>query len=192
MSSFEMETTTKSRLRDVEVLSQKNRQPDEEPGAKLSFETSLSNHELGQIAGHLKGFLFTNNAGGSVAQSGTLDGIEPVSDLPDLSEIGQKCGWLTWEAEYTGYTLSLIYGLGQGESNIVIDDCTITGLRIKCKQGGTFLARYSVESSNVSSEQWGRLAKLKGREVDKPLLAPEVYQRAVEDNVAPIDKKRAA
>lgn len=46
--TFELETTTKAKLTDVVVLSQKNRQPDENPGAKLSFETSLSNHMLAQ------------------------------------------------------------------------------------------------------------------------------------------------
>lgn len=38
---IELSTTTKAKLANLEVLSQKNRQPDENPGAKLSLEMNL-------------------------------------------------------------------------------------------------------------------------------------------------------
>ena len=65
--SFEIQEFTKARLDDIEVLSQKNRQPDENPGGKISFEVTLANHVLSYFDGRLKGFLFAKNASAEAA-----------------------------------------------------------------------------------------------------------------------------
>lgn len=178
---FEIDTATKARLSDVIVLSQKNRLPDENPGAKLSFEMDLPNRYLSCFDGLLLGFLFCKNASTSAQpKQGTLDGVEPVSDLPDLTTIGAKVGALNWEAEFTGYRLTVDQGLGGKLSNLEVDEGTISNIRIRPKNGGTFQLKCDFESPNVSETTFGRLAKLKSREIDITMTAPEVNQRDIE------------
>ena len=178
---FEIDTTTKARLSDVIVLSQKNRLPDENPGAKLSFEMDLPNRYLSCFDGLLLGFLFCKNTStSSRPKQGTLEGVEPVSDLPDLTTIGAKVGALNWEAEFTGYRLIVDQGLGGKLSNLEVDEGTVSNIRIKPKSGGTFQLKCDFESPNVSETTFGRLAKLKSREIEITLTAPEVDQRDIE------------
>ena len=178
---FEIDTTTKAKLSDVIVLSQKNRLPDENPGAKLSFEMDLPNRYLSCFDGALLGFLFCKNASTSARpKQGTLDGVEPISDLPDLTTIGAKVGALNWEAEFSGYRLIVDQGLGGKQSNLEVDEGTVSNVRIKPKSGGTFQLKCDFESPNVSETTFGRLAKLKSREIEITLTAPEVDQRDIE------------
>jgi len=191
--TFELLTKTKTKLQDVVVLSQKNRQPDDNPGAKLSVEMSLSNDMLAFFDGSLKSFLFTKN--GAVASAkgsqAPLDGIPPVSDTPNLTPIGAKVGALHWEQEMTGYELVIDLGLGGKRSNIEIADCTLSDWRLIPKEGGSFLARFNIESEDVSEAYFGKLAKLKSREIEITLRPPEVGQVDIEDKPAPVARKPA-
>jgi hypothetical protein len=181
--AFELEQLTKAKLLDVVVLSQKNRQPDENPGAKLTIELALPNHALAQFDGFLKGFLFTKTGGESPkAKQGSLDGVEVVSDLPNLSGIGQKIGALRWSHELTGYELTVDLGIGGKRSNLDIEGCTLSGWKITPKEGGSVLVKVNVESADVSESAFGKLAKLKSREIQILLTAPEVDQREIDDD----------
>lgn len=183
--SFELLNLTKAKLHEVVVLSQKNREPDQNPGAKLVLEIALPNHELSQFDGYLKGFLFTKATGGTTPsgkdKQGTLSGVEAVSDMPSLSGIGQKIGSLRWADELTGYELTVDLGLGGKRSNLEISDCTVSGFKFTPKEGGTVVVKVNVESADVSESAFGKLAKLKSRDIQILLRAPEVVQDDVED-----------
>lgn len=179
---FELLTKTKTKLLDVVVLSQKNRQPDDNPGAKLSVETMLSNDMLAYFDGNLRGFLFTKNpvaaiaTGRSKGQQAELDGVDAISDTPNLTSIGSKVGALHWDDESTGYTFVVDLGLGGKKSNLELGDCKLSNWRIIPKEGGTVIMRFDIESNDVSEAAFGRLAKLKSREIEVLLLPPEVTQ----------------
>ena len=161
---FELETMTKCKLTDVVVLSQKNRAADENPGAKLSFDMALANDCLAFFDGNLRSMLFTKLAStGSSAQE-DLAGIPAVSDTPNLTSVGLKVGTLHWELEQTGYVLTIDHGLG-GKSNVKIDDCTVSNVRITPREGGTVNVKFDVESSDVAEKTFGKLATLKNREI---------------------------
>lgn len=180
---FELDVWTKAKLTDVIVLSQKNRLPDDNPGAKLSFEAQLSNDWLSTLDGHLKSTLFCKHGGAAPNPQQGLDGIEPVSDLPNLTIIGQQCGTLHWEQKMDGYLLAIQYGTGRHESNIESDSCKVSNLRVTPAEGGTVNLKWSVEAPNVSEAHFGKLAKLKSREVDVSVLPPDPsQQRDVEDD----------
>lgn len=187
---FELESPTKAKLLDVEVLSQKNRQPDENPGAKLPFELQLSNDMLVHFDGSLKSFLFTKNAASSDAKQGRLD-VE-MSDKPNLTGIGSKIGQIHWEQELTGYTLVIDQGLGGKRSNIEISDCTLSGWKLTPKEGGSVTVKVDIESADVSESAFGKLAKLKSREISITLTPPEVVQDDIEHGRAPRSRKGAA
>ena len=173
---FALETFTKSKITEVGVLSQKNREPDQNPGAALSFTLELSNHNLAYFDGSIKSFLYTKSAATTTApkQKG-LEGIEEVSDMPNLTAAGAKLGNLHWNHELTGYSLVIDHGMG-GKSNLEIDDCVLSGFRITPKEGGTILLNFQLEAQDIPEKVFGKLATLKNREVKITLAEPEVKQ----------------
>lgn len=166
---FEIEEFTKARLDDIEVLSQKNRQPDEAPGVKLHLEVTLSNHVLSTLDGTLKGMLFTRNEAAAPKvtkskdnQTGTLAGVEPVSDLPNLSGIGSHIKSLKWAAEVTGCVAAIRFAT----SELPLDDCSAGPFKITPKEGGTVVMKFPLEAPNASEKLFAKLAKFKSREVE--------------------------
>ena len=89
---FELEIPTKAKLTDVEVLSQKNRKPDDNPGAKLSFIVEMRNDALSMFDGHLLNTFYTKHGSPQPNAQASLDSVEPVSDMPNLTVIGQNVG----------------------------------------------------------------------------------------------------
>ncbi len=187
--SFELENLSKCKLIDVVVLSQKNRQPDENPGAKLSIELALGNDSLAYFDGALKSFLFCKTGSSGKPAQGSLDGVPAVSDMPNLTGIGAKVGTLHWELELTGYELTIDLGLGGKRSNLEIEGCTVSNFRITPNEGGTVGVKCDVESPDVSEAAFGKLAKLKSREIQITLAAPEVAQQDLEDEKPPAKAK---
>lgn len=166
---FEIEEWTKVRLDDIEVLSQKNRQPDEAPGVKLHLEMTVSNHLLTTLDGRLKGWLFERNEAaqpkvtkGKDNQTGTLDGVEPVSDLPNLSSIGKHVKSLKWADEVTGCAATIRFAT----TELVLDDATCGPFVIKPKEGGTCVLKFPLEAPNASEKVFAKLAKYKSREIE--------------------------
>lgn len=183
MALFELESWAKAKLLDLIVLSQKNRAADEDPGAKLSVEITLTNDFLAYFDGALKSTLFCKLPKGLAPQP-ELDGIESASDKPNLTAIGQKVGALHWNQELTGYGLAIDYGTG-GKRNIEIEDCTISNFRLHPKEGGTVLIKCDIESANVTETQFGKLAKLKSRDMQITLTPPEPVQDEIEPDAKP-------
>jgi hypothetical protein len=186
MMQLELETPTKARVNEVSVLSQKNRKPDEEPGAKLSLQALVGNDILSAFDGSLKGWLFTKDAtphSEKKPKQGTLDGVDIISDLPNLSPVGAHLKSLKWIAKLIGYRLRVLQGIG-GSSDIVIDDCTLDNFKLGLQQGGTVLLKFDLESSDVSGKTWGLLAKLKSTEIEITLHAPSAVQVDIGDVTA--------
>lgn len=180
---FELDQPTKVKITEVRVLSQKNRKIDDNPGAKVSVDCLVPNDVLSTFDGHLKGALYTRNSATPQDQQGTLDGVQVVSDMPDLTTMGKQCGTIKWQGDMTGYTLAIDLGIGRPESNVEEGDCQITGMRITPKDGGSVRLQFHVEAPNLSDKQWPKVAHLKAREVELALFAPEPStQRDVEDD----------
>lgn len=187
---FAIENWTKARIRDVIVLSQKNRAPDDKPGVKLQLEITLANGSLSGLDGRLLDFLFTRLPKQVVPQQQGLDGIDPVSDKPDLTPIGSKLGWFTWEAKFSGYLFELDLGLGGRRSNLELDDSVIDSLRIQAKQGGTIVIRCALESQNCTKAQWSELSAMKSRELPVRLFPPEEVQQGIDDTVKALPARK--
>jgi hypothetical protein len=170
---FELDIPTKAKITDVVVLSQKNRQVDEDPGVKLTFELTLANDALSMFDGHLKAMLFTKNGAISPRAQAELDGVTPASDLPNLTTIGKECGTIKWGHPLSGYQLAIHLGLGDNKSDIESDGCELSGVRITPSEGGTIRVKLNVEAPNVSERAFGKLAKLKSRDVELALFAPQ-------------------
>jgi hypothetical protein len=167
---FQLEVMTPIRLVDVVVLSQKNRAPEEGPGAKLKLAVDVPNDALSMFDGRLLSALYTKNGdGGNVTQI-PLEGVTPVSDAPDLTPLGQHMPRLPWSEVCEGYTLTLDVGT---RHPVVILNCIASGWKIAPKAGGTINVKFDVESSDVSEPVFGKLAKHKSREVKATLVQAE-------------------
>lgn len=176
--SFAIETLNKAKITDVVVLSQKNREPDANPGAALKFAMELSNHALAHFDGSLKSFLYTRSAASSQDPQGGLEGVEEVSDMPNLTRAGVKLSKFNWDEYLTGYTLVIDQGLG-GKSNIEIGDAILSKFRISPKDGGSIIVSFLLESQDVSESVFGKLAGLKKRDVQITLQPPVVTQESI-------------
>lgn len=176
---FELLNPTKAKLLDVVVLSQKNRQPDENPGAKLNFEVQLSADVLAFFDSKLKTTLFMKGSSSESAKQAALDGIPEASDLPNLTGIGMKIGKFPWHQELSGYKLVIDHGMGGGKSDLQITDGLLSNWRFTPKEGGTVIARMSFESANVTEAQFGRLAKMKSRDIEVMFRPPEEVQQSL-------------
>jgi hypothetical protein len=180
--AFELLSPTTAKLTDVIVLSDKDRAPETNPGAGLDFAMTIGNDVLTMFDGFLRGMLYSKNANSSSAPAqGQLEGVPPVSDLPNLTEIGKKLGRFSWDLELTGYTLTCDQGLGGPKSNLELGDCKLTNWSFKPKEGGSVEVKFRAESPDVTEKIHGKLALLKTREFPITLAAPEVSQQDVED-----------
>lgn len=172
---FELENFTKAKITEVAVLSQKNREPDANPGAAISFAMELSNHHLAYFDGSLKSFLYAKSAASSTApkQKG-LEGVEEITDMPNLTVVGSRIGNFHWDHDLSGYELEIDLGLGGKKSNLTIGDMSLLNFRIEPKEGGTILISFIGEAQDVPEGVFGKLATLKNREVQIRLGAPDV------------------
>lgn len=173
---FSLPTSTKAKIRNVEILSDKDRPADANPGAKIKVTVSLTNDVLAEFDGSLRAFLFTKAPGEGKAQK-SLDGVTPVSDAPALTKIAEKVGTIAWHHEFTGYRTLVVIGTGRKESNIDLADCKLYDWKLTPKDGGTVDCKFNIDAPDVPSEHWYRLAKQKGREVELQLHPPEVKQQ---------------
>lgn len=179
-NAFEILTLTKGKLIEIEVLSQKNREPNQNPGVKLTVEYVVANHALTMFDPSLKATLFTKNAPASAKdKTGTLDGVDPVSDMPNLSGIGQHVKAIKWAQEMTGYVCEIDHGRG-GTSNIHLTGCVLDGWRFTPKEGGSVTVKHTIEAADASKSDFGNLATYKSREIEFTLAAPTVHEDLVD------------
>jgi len=197
---FAIEEWAKARLEDIEVLSQKNRQPDEAPGVKLHLELTVSNHMLSSIDGRLKGWLFERNEAaapvvrkGKDNQTGTLDGVEPVSDLPNLTNVGKHVKTLKWAEVVSG----LVARVRFATSELELDDAACGPFVIKAKEGGSCILKFPLEAPNASEKVFAKLAKYKSREIEitavqhGPAADDGGRQQTIDDSKDPAPEKKA-
>lgn len=166
---FEIDTPSKAKVTDVRVLSQKNRDKDDEPGAQICISIEMSNDALSMFDGFLKGALYSKRANGTPQQG--LEGIEPISDMPNLTTVGKQVGTFGWHQDLIGYTLAIQYGI-EHQAAIESDGCKVIRMKITPKEGGTVNLAFAIDAPNISEAMFGRLARLKSREVDLSLFAP--------------------
>lgn len=175
--NFEIESPTTARLTDLEVLSQKDREPGANPGVALHFSALFPNTILSNFDGGLRGTCYAKATGSTKPAQDTLDGVEAITDMPALKNIGERLGQFGWDEELTGYEMVIDYGLGQmAGSNIDLADVKLSGFKIHCKEGGTVTVKWKAEVPDVAEKVLGKLATLKAQDVKITTAAPEPKQ----------------
>lgn len=182
---FELVGKSKATLVAIDILSLKMGQVDVQPAVCLSLKVSLPNSRLSMLSATLRDFLYENDTGKTNAQS-ALDGIEVVSDKPNLTAEASAIGALHWEYEQTGCTLRIYNGVS-GHGDIKLTDGTVRKLKIDPKEGGTVDHYFQFYTADVDAETIGELGILKSLERDIELTAPEIVsqQQDIEDERTP-------
>lgn len=183
---FSLPEMTKVKVLDVQLLSQKNRPPGANPGVRLNIQADLPNYVLAAFDGALRTALFTKSEAATVSDKDkrqTLPGVDPISDLPNLTSIGRHVKKLPWSDKLTGYTATIDHGTG-GKSNLVLKDAALESFRFQAKEGGTVAVWWSVEVIDVAKAMLGELGMLKSREVPMMFVEPVVDQRELDEQEA--------
>lgn len=168
-------------------------------GDKVHLEMTVSNHMLSTIDGRLKGWLFERNEAaapkvtkGKDNQTGTLDGVEPVSDLPNLSNVGKHVKTFKWAEIVSG----LLARVRFATSELELDDASCGPFTIKPKEGGSCVLKFPLEAPNASEKVFAKLAKYKSREIELtavqhgPASDAGGRQQSIDDSKDPAPEKK--
>lgn len=170
---------TKSTLVDITVLSLKMGQVDTRPALCVNFKTPMPNTVLGALHKSLR-TVFYEKLGNPTRTQQQLDGIDPVTDLPQLTELGEKLGAIHWPDEQSGSKLLIYHGIGAAPS-YTLRDGTVRKVKCEPKEGGTVDVHWQFYTADIDAETIGELAVLKSHDVDLELSAPEVLQQSIEE-----------
>jgi hypothetical protein len=146
------------------------------PAMDLSMRLEGNNELLDLFDPALRLALYFNAA----AKQGQETLPEVLQVLPNLRMPklnNQKFGWAKGE-RHKGYRMVLDYGMGDEDSNVDLDDCTVTNWRIGTKEGGTVVLEWVVQyaGEKLTSEVRGKLTGLTDEMIHVQIIAPPVLQ----------------
>jgi hypothetical protein len=188
MSQFKLAELTTAKVLEVDVLSDKDRAPDANPGAALNVSMTHSNNLLTMFDGFLRGMFYRAVDANPDPKQDRLEGIpakenDTSTDMPKLTEIGMHIREVNWELELVGYQLYIDYGTA-GPSAINLTECKLSNFKFQMKEGGSIISKFRIEAPDVGWEVHGKLAMLKSQEIKMTLTAPVVQS---DDDVATVE-----
>jgi hypothetical protein len=173
---FTLDTPTPAKLTSVNCRSELHGK-ENVPAVDLKFTFDAQNIILSEFDDWLLTALYYRNDKPSEAEAaqGSLDGVEVVSDVPNL-RMPLLASPIKWTKEYTGYELTIDMGLG-GKSNVVLGDCAVNNVAFEPKEGGTVAVTVRVQCTKGLTEKvLGKLATLVQHDVAILLSPPEVTE----------------
>lgn len=179
--AFEIEDFTPVKITSVNPRSERHGPEELHPAVDLHISLTTGNNILTALDGKLLDALYTKNANADQGGQQNLEGVEEVSNLPNLKF--PLMGALKWKKDLVGYTLTVQHGVG---SDIVLKGCKVNNLTIDPKEGGSVDLKFRVQSSDVDERTLGKLGLLVQNEVDVMLLAPEAKQDGQQDIENPL------
>ena len=170
MNRFELEESTTCTVAHINFRGEKHGE-ETVPAVDIKLTLKTGNDVLSLFDGALKSSLYWKAVAPAAGDpQGELDGVEPVSDLPNLRF--PLLGPLRWEKEWTGFTTVLDIGLG-GKSALHLEDCKIGNFVLTPLEGGTVDLSWRVQVSKLSEKVMGKLATLIGHDVDVTMTGPD-------------------
>jgi hypothetical protein len=163
---------TKAKILEVDPQQQKLGQTDMRPAAMVRFKMTVPNDILEQISPEHRRHLFEKSTR-AAAKQGTLDGVQPVSELNALTDAGQRLGAHDWEYEQTGCRLVVYQGF-TGDHDIKLKDVTVDKVKLQGHDGGALDLQFDAYAADLDRDTVGDLGVLVKHEVDIELEAPKV------------------
>lgn len=182
--SFEFPKVTEVQLTHVNVRREIHGE-EHVPAMDLSLRKEGSNELLDLLDPALRQALYYNQAA-TAGQEGLPEVLAILPNLRVAKLNGQKFNWAKGE-RHKGYRFVLDYGLGDEESNVDLDGCTVTGWNIETNEGGTVVLNWTVQyaGEKLTSEVRGKLTGLTDEPIHIQLFAPDVPQIARGKATAP-------
>lgn len=187
---FEILDFTDAKLASINIRSEKHGPDALNPAVDLTYTMDVHNSMLSVFDGHLLSALYhRSEAAQGDGQQGNLDGMEEVSDLPNLRFPAMSA--IGWGKELAGFTHTISHGLG-GKSDIHLMDCKVNNFKLEPKEGGTVALKFRVQcSTNLNEKTMGKLALLAQNIVPIKLVPPEASaQKEIAENPFPVDSDK--
>lgn len=159
---------TKGKIVKVAGYTIKLGQTDKRNAAQMRVMATVSNSILDTFSPGLRAFLY-EKARGNEKEQKQLEGIEVVSDLPNLREPGVKLGALKWDDEQTGCT----FIIDRAIDPIKLPDCRVERLKLVPQDGGTVQVFFSCTTGELDRDTSGDLLLLNQQDIMFELTAPE-------------------
>lgn len=172
----------KATITGIDIQSLKQGQTDVKPAVVLHIEQTLANSSLNMLDKSLLPFLFEKSTGKTERQQ-VLDGVDVVSQFPQLTDAAVALGDLHWKGEQTGSTLKIYEGV-TGDRDIKLSDCKVQKVKLSPTEGGAVVWSYQVYTSDVDQDTIGALGVLKSLTRDIELEAAQpvsAKQRTLDD-----------
>lgn len=171
---FELLGKHKSTITSIDILCLKLGQTDVKPALCISFKTPMPNSEvLPMFSANLLPFLYESNKNKPAAQA-TLEGVQVVSDVPNLTPEATALGAIDWEYEQSGCTL-VVY---EGNSKRTLTGGTVRKIKLDPSEGGTVETGWQFYTAeDVDDDVIGHMGILKSLERDIELTAPEIISQ---------------
>lgn len=185
---FELIGRTKAKFCKVSNSAHKLGQKKTVPEINIRVLVTVANTVLEMFDPSLRTFLYEKNGQAAKVQK-QLDGVEVITDLPQLRQAGVKLGALHWNEEVTGAKLIIDRGLG-GRSNMVVEDCTLSDFKLVPKDGGTTQVFFTLKSTDVDRDSLGDLSMLHQHDVQIEVEAPApsgMQQKPLQEDPFPAD-----
>lgn len=170
---------TPATIVDVDIQSLKMGQKDVKPAVCLHLKLMRPNHTLAMLDGNLLAFLY-EKATAEAGKQKTLDGVDVISDMPQLTTLAKSIGVLNWDGEQTGCMLVIYQGV-TGDQDIKLRDCTVRKVKVDPKEGGATEWCLQVYTADVDQDTIGALGVLKSLDRDIELVAAKVADNSQQD-----------
>lgn len=179
---------TKGKVTKIHGFTIKLGQKDTLPAAQIRVMATVSNTILDQFTPGMREWLFEKAKGSEKTQK-QLEGVEVVSDMPNLREPGVKLGALHWDDEQTGCTFTVDRAIDP----IVVKDCKAGKFTIAAKDGGSVQVFFTLTTGELDRETAGNLLLLNKSDILFELTAAQVHQQGeLEDEKPAADDKGGA
>lgn len=179
---FELPVFTQAKINSANVRSEKHGPDELVPAVDLSITIEQPNSVLSEFDGFLLSALYFKSEASSDDEQGQLDGVEPITDLPNL-RFTHLAYPIKWDQEGTGYTCTIDHGLG-GKSNLTLTGCKVNSFALTPKEGGTVEVKFRVQCGDGLDEKTlGKIAMLVQHSVPVKLVAPDAegWQQAEQE-----------
>lgn len=158
---FQIETKQPVKLSNFNPRAEKHGK-ERKPAADLHIEAALQADILKHFAPDLREAIYK-------AAEDQADLVDPDRSAFTALRF-QKMSPFSWQWEGKGYELRIDYGLG-GDSDIVLDECTVRDFHISPQQGGTVMIKFRI-SAHPDEHQAGILAHRIQQDIDVTLIPP--------------------
>jgi len=179
--TFSLTHMTKARLSGVNVRSE-HHGGELVPAVDVKLSIDAMNSILFAFDPMLQRALYCRAIEGAQRE---IEGIPGACEFPNL-RFPKLDMPLRWTLDATGYKLTVDYGLG-GDSNLVLESCTIGDFKLTPKEGGTVLVGFRVQKADIAEDLIGKLATLVQHDVQITLEPPEGTNPLPFDSDTPTD-----